>query len=126
MPHTDVSIAIVGGALGGLTAALSLLHGGFDVQVYERATVLREVGARTRISSSGRNAPNPKFASLCGSLVCELRNRGTLGRHTVESCRPGAIEKRFSLLSLPAPPGIRANRRARSPAAPIPRPWPVR
>src|SRR5215471_16674803 len=44
------SIAIIGGGLGGLTAALSLLHAGFDVHVYERATVLREVGAGIQVS----------------------------------------------------------------------------
>jgi salicylate hydroxylase len=39
------SIAIVGGGIGGLAAALSLLKAGFDVQVYEQARALREVGA---------------------------------------------------------------------------------
>jgi len=50
MPHSGISIAIVGGGLGGLTAALSLLHAGFDVHVYERATALREVGAGIQVS----------------------------------------------------------------------------
>jgi salicylate hydroxylase len=39
------TIAVIGGGLGGSAAALSLLKAGFDVQVYERARVLREVGA---------------------------------------------------------------------------------
>jgi salicylate hydroxylase len=39
------SIAIIGGGIGGLAAALSLLRAGFDVQVYEQVPVLREVGA---------------------------------------------------------------------------------
>jgi salicylate hydroxylase len=38
-------IAIVGGGIGGLSAALLLLQRGFDVQVYERAPELLEVGA---------------------------------------------------------------------------------
>jgi hypothetical protein len=50
MPHSDISIAIIGDGLGGLTAALSLLHAGFDEHVYERATVLREVGAGIQVS----------------------------------------------------------------------------
>jgi salicylate hydroxylase len=41
----NLSIAIVGGGIGGLAAALSLLRHGFDVQVYEQAAALREVGA---------------------------------------------------------------------------------
>ena len=43
-------IAITGGGIGGLAAALSLIKAGFDVQVYEQASVLREVGAGIQIS----------------------------------------------------------------------------
>jgi salicylate hydroxylase len=39
-----ISIAIVGGAIGGMAAALSLRAAGFDVQVYEQTRALREVG----------------------------------------------------------------------------------
>jgi 2-polyprenyl-6-methoxyphenol hydroxylase-like FAD-dependent oxidoreductase len=45
MAGKNVSIAIIGGGIGGSAAALSLLKAGFDVQVYEQARVLREVGA---------------------------------------------------------------------------------
>jgi salicylate hydroxylase len=45
MADKTTSIAIVGGGIGGLTAALALLEAGFDVQVYEQARALREVGA---------------------------------------------------------------------------------
>jgi salicylate hydroxylase len=38
-------IAIVGGGLGGLAAALFLRNAGLDVTVYEQAPVLREIGA---------------------------------------------------------------------------------
>jgi len=38
------SIAIIGGGIGGLTAAASLLHAGFDAHVYEQAKALGEVG----------------------------------------------------------------------------------
>ena len=43
------SIAIIGGGIGGLTAAASLLHAGFDVHVYEQAKALGEVGAGINI-----------------------------------------------------------------------------
>ncbi|MBI0538188.1 FAD-binding protein [Roseomonas sp. KE2513] len=46
-------ILIAGGGLGGLTAALALLQRGFDVQVLEQATELREVGAGVQISANG-------------------------------------------------------------------------
>ena len=45
-----VSVGVVGGGIGGLTAALSLLHAGFDVHVYEQAAALGEVGAGIQIS----------------------------------------------------------------------------
>ena len=38
-------VLIVGGGIGGLTAALALRRAGFDTQVYEQASVLGEVGA---------------------------------------------------------------------------------
>jgi salicylate hydroxylase len=45
-----ISIAIVGGGIGGLAAALSLLRAGFDVQVYEQSRSLSEVGAGIQVS----------------------------------------------------------------------------
>ena len=44
MANKDIEIAIVGGGLGGLAAAISLLQAGFDVHVYEQSRALREVG----------------------------------------------------------------------------------
>jgi len=43
------SIAIIGGGIGGLAAAASLLRAGFDVHVYEQAKALGEVGAGINI-----------------------------------------------------------------------------
>jgi salicylate hydroxylase len=44
------SIAIIGGGIGGLSAGLSLVRAGLDVQVYEQTHTLREVGAGIQIS----------------------------------------------------------------------------
>jgi len=46
-------IAIVGGGIGGLAAALGLLRRGIDVDVYEQAPELREFGAGVQISANG-------------------------------------------------------------------------
>jgi salicylate hydroxylase len=46
----DISVAIIGGGIGGLAATLSLLRAGFDVHVYEQARALSEVGAGVQIS----------------------------------------------------------------------------
>jgi 2-polyprenyl-6-methoxyphenol hydroxylase-like FAD-dependent oxidoreductase len=46
----EISIGVIGGGIGGLAAALSLLRAGLDVHVYERAAVLGEVGAGIQVS----------------------------------------------------------------------------
>jgi salicylate hydroxylase len=43
-------IAIIGGGIGGLSAALQLLEAGFDVHVYEQADAIGEIGAGIQIS----------------------------------------------------------------------------
>jgi salicylate hydroxylase len=50
MTDKPLSIAIIGGGIGGLSAALSLLHAGFDVHVYEQARGIGEIGAGIQIS----------------------------------------------------------------------------
>lgn len=46
-------VIVVGGGIGGLTAALALLRRGVDVDVYEQAPELKEVGAGLQTSSNG-------------------------------------------------------------------------
>jgi salicylate hydroxylase len=46
-------IVVIGAGIGGLTAALSLLKRGLDVEVHEQAPELKEVGAGIQISSNG-------------------------------------------------------------------------
>ena len=46
-------VAIVGGGIGGLAAALALIRHGVDVEVYEQAPELKELGAGVQISSNG-------------------------------------------------------------------------
>jgi salicylate hydroxylase len=47
------AVAIVGGGIGGLTAALAMIRRGIDVDVYEQAPELRELGAGVQISANG-------------------------------------------------------------------------
>lgn len=49
-------VLIAGAGIGGLTAALSLQKRGFDVQVFEQAPELREVGAGLQLSANGLRA----------------------------------------------------------------------
>jgi hypothetical protein len=48
-PH----VPIAGAGIGGIVAALSLLQRGFDVDLYEQATDLQEIGAGVQISANG-------------------------------------------------------------------------
>src|SRR5262249_58095330 len=50
MARNDLTIAIIGGGIGGLAATLSLVKAGFDAHVYEQAPELREVGAGIVVS----------------------------------------------------------------------------
>ncbi len=51
-PH----VLIAGGGIGGMAAALALLQRGFDVDVFEQAGELREIGAGIQISPNGNRA----------------------------------------------------------------------
>ena len=46
-------VLIAGAGIGGLTAALALLRRGIEVEIYEQASALREVGAGVQISPNG-------------------------------------------------------------------------
>jgi salicylate hydroxylase len=50
MTRRGLSVAIIGGGIGGLSAALSLLRTGCDVHVFEQAQTLTAVGAGIQIS----------------------------------------------------------------------------
>lgn len=47
-----MKIIIIGGGLGGLTAAIALLDKGFDVTVLEQAAQLKEIGAGVQLSAN--------------------------------------------------------------------------
>jgi salicylate hydroxylase len=52
------SIAIIGGGIGGFTAAAFLLRAGFDVQIYEQAKALGEIGAGINVGPNASRILN--------------------------------------------------------------------
>ncbi len=52
-PSRKPRVLIAGAGLGGLAAALALLQRGFEVEVYEQAAELKEIGAGVQISANG-------------------------------------------------------------------------
>ena len=75
----SLRIAVVGGGIGGLSAALSLLRAGFDVHVYEQARALGEIGAGIQIS--------PNASRL-------LHRLGLKAAMDVVGVRPGGVHQR--------------------------------
>lgn len=53
MSERSPHVLIAGGGIAGLTAALALLRRGIDVDIYEQASELREVGAGLQIAPNG-------------------------------------------------------------------------
>src|SRR5215218_9119416 len=72
-----VQIAIIGGGIGGLTAALALQQSGFQAEVFEQAPELHDVGAAIAIwSNAMRVLERLKLAEKIleyGGIVGELR-----------------------------------------------------
>lgn len=56
MTATGLRVAIVGGGIGGMTAAIALRRRGIDVTVYEQAPELGEVGAGVLMTPNGTRA----------------------------------------------------------------------
>ena len=53
MSAKALRVAIVGGGIGGVTAAVALLQRGIEVHLYEQAPALTEVGAGVAIQPNG-------------------------------------------------------------------------
>jgi salicylate hydroxylase len=105
-PH----IAIVGGGIGGLTAALSLQRVGMTVSIYERAPELREVGAGLVVTGSSMlGLELLGVADQVRAVAGQLRPRGyhyhDMRHYATGELFPGAEDS-------PGQPGSRAVHRA--------------
>lgn len=77
-----MKVLIVGGGIGGITAALCCLDAGLDVEVYERTPALTEIGAGLQISPNGAKV---------------LDKLGLTPRLQEIAFRPKALEMRFGV-----------------------------
>ena len=65
-------VVIAGAGIGGLTLALALLRRGINVEVYEQATELKELGAGVQIAPNGsRLLLDLGLGQALASIVCE-------------------------------------------------------
>ncbi len=74
-----LSIAIIGGGIGGLSAALHLLQAGFDVQVFEQTPQSSEVGAGLVISPNASRLLR-RLGLTAGLDKVAVRPQGTVQR----------------------------------------------
>jgi 2-polyprenyl-6-methoxyphenol hydroxylase-like FAD-dependent oxidoreductase len=100
---------VIGGGIGGLTAALALRRDGWTVEVYEQAPVLREVGSGLMISPNavrvlfGLGLPHVVERGVPVSLIelCswkgEVLKGGTLGKEQPWYEVPGVLMHRAAL-----------------------------
>ena len=100
MTEERLSTAIIGGGIGGLAAALSLLRAGVDVHVYEQAGALREVGAGVQISpNASRILHRLGLAELLAATgmrpLAFHQRRWDDGRTLLRSPLAGAMEAAF-------------------------------
>ncbi|HEX9433568.1 MAG TPA: FAD-dependent monooxygenase [Burkholderiales bacterium] len=69
-------VLIAGGGIGGLTAALALLKRGIDVEVYEQAAELKEVGAGVQLAANGTRVLYALgVGELLKALSCEAQGK---------------------------------------------------
>ena len=69
-------VLIAGGGIGGLTAALALLRSGCDVDVYEQAAELKEVGAGLQLAANGTRVLHELgIGNPLKSLACEATGK---------------------------------------------------
>ena len=92
---TDLSVAVIGGGIGGVAAALSLLESGVDVHVYEQARELREVGAGIQICPNASRVLHR--LGLADTLAASASNYwhsiNAVGRTVARCCAPRLLRQ---------------------------------
>lgn len=73
----ESKIVIIGGGIGGLTAAVALARKGLDAEIYEQAPELKEVGAGVGLWPSALRALEPVgLAGQVGQLAVRVARQG--------------------------------------------------
>lgn len=100
MTKHGICVAIIGGGIGGIAAALSLLRAGIDAHVYEQAQALGEVGAGVQISPNAsrilhRLGLADKLAETCVKPVSVHQRRWDDGRTLLRAPLGDLVESTF-------------------------------
>jgi len=100
---------IIGGGIGGLAAAIALQEVGFDVEVYEQAEALREVGAGLTIWRNGLEALDVlggHEAAVWAGAILEHTEIRTPGGTLLNEVHPRSVLSTDS----DSPPGLGLHR----------------
>ena len=84
-PSADMRVAIAGAGIAGLTSAIALAERGFEVDVYERAPALLEIGAGIQLS------PNAM------AVLDRLGSSGPSAGEALRARRPGRPQRRYGV-----------------------------
>jgi salicylate hydroxylase len=101
MAQRALRVAIIGGGIGGLTAAIALLRAGLDARVYEQAEEFTEVGAGVALGPNAVRLLNrlgleSELAAIASRPTAYQRRRWHDGKVLVDS-RSGLLGRRMSL-----------------------------
>jgi glycine/D-amino acid oxidase-like deaminating enzyme len=113
-PELDGPVAIIGGGIGGLTAALSLQHSGVPVRVFEQAHAFAEVGAGVTITPNAMNVLDflgvgAALAEQAGETLRSRRLHGHRGRDDPGPCVCRVLRPRGGVSRYEAARRARAN-----------------
>jgi salicylate hydroxylase len=102
MTQRVLRAAIVGGGIGGLTAALALQRAGVDFRVYEQAEEFTEVGAGVALGPNAvrllnRLALESRLDAIASQPSAYQRRRWHDGKVIVDSRTSGLLGRRMSL-----------------------------
>jgi salicylate hydroxylase len=101
MAQRALRVAVVGGGIGGLTAAIALSRAGLDVRVYEQAEEFTEVGAGVALGPNAvrlldRLGLESGLAAIASRPTAYQRRRWHDGKILADS-RSGVLGRRMSL-----------------------------
>ncbi len=97
---SSTKIAVIGGGIGGLTAALALARRGIDVAVYEQARELTEIGAGLHVSPNGLKVLHAlgleeELAAVAGRPRSIVTRHFATGEPNFESAFDEAFDARY-------------------------------
>ncbi|NND35760.1 MAG: NAD(P)-binding protein [Gammaproteobacteria bacterium] len=94
----DLHALIIGGGIGGLTAALALQRSGFCVSVYEQAAAIGEIGAGVTITPNACHVLNHLLGEDLVERICHVPASGAIKHFetgaTLIDTRRGDLPKR--------------------------------